>query len=192
VSSSPFGVAQTVTDQGSKSHTTVFDAMGRMAQVTENGVPNRVTTYRSDLLDNIQEVRTAGSSFGCTGGSSPYRTFAYDSLSRLSWTCNPENGVISYSYYNNGNLYQRFDAAGKYSTSYHDSLNRITQKTYSDGTPTVSWAYAGGGQTQDFLASESAGNTTYWEGPVRLPRLLGRRVIRSQGCSGRRKGNWRR
>jgi hypothetical protein len=66
---SPLDLASTATDQAGKSKTVVFDGMGRIAQVTENGI-NAVTTYHSDLLDHIQEVWSSASSFGCTGAGS--------------------------------------------------------------------------------------------------------------------------
>jgi RHS repeat-associated protein len=68
--------------------------------------------------------------------------------------------VTSYAYYDNSNLWVRQDASGKYSVLSYDALNRVTQKTYSDNTPAVSYTYAGASHTQDFLASISAGYTT--------------------------------
>jgi len=53
---------------------------------------------------------------------------------------NPESGTIQYSYDDSGNLLSRTNALNTASYSY-DGLNRITGKTYSDGTPAVTYAY---------------------------------------------------
>src|SRR3569833_448743 len=121
INSSPLGLASTITDQGNKSRTMVIDGLGRIEQATEDGI-SAVTSYHSDLLNNIQEVRSTASNFGCTGQGTPYRSFAYDSLGRLWWTCNPENGAITYAYYDNSNLWVRQDAMGKYSVLSFDAL----------------------------------------------------------------------
>ena len=123
-----------------------------------------VTRYFYDLLDNLtcveQHGNTTGS--GCnpavmpvtasgppsTDAASPWRIrrFAYDSLSRLRWSNDPESGLTTLSYDNNGNLTSETDARGvtiNYSPagSPIDALNRVTMITYSDGTPTMTYGY---------------------------------------------------
>ena len=69
------------------------------------------------------------------------RTFAYDSLSRLTSATNPESGTISYTYDPNGNLTTKTDARNITTTYSYDALHRLTQKSYSDGTPTATFIY---------------------------------------------------
>ena len=80
------------------------------------------------------------------------RTFAYDSLSRLTSATNPESGRICYGtvsggacqangYDANSNLVTKTDARGIATTFRYDALNRLTGKTYSDGTPAATFNY---------------------------------------------------
>src|SRR6266446_8457351 len=76
------------------------------------------------------------------------RTFVYDSLKQLSSATNPESGMVSYQYDNNGNLAQKTDPRPLADNQTHvtitynyDALNRPTSRTYNDGTPSVSYYY---------------------------------------------------
>jgi RHS repeat-associated protein len=99
-----------------------------------------LTTYQYDALGNLLQVNQSGINA---------RTFAYDSLSRLLTASNPESGSISYAYDANGNLITKTapapnqtGTASVTTTFQYDALNRLTQKSYSDGTtPTASYAY---------------------------------------------------
>jgi RHS repeat-associated protein len=86
------------------------------------------------------------------------RFFLYDSLGRLlrvrqpeqvpnanlnasdAVTGNPE-WTAGFSYDANGNLLTALDAKGVQIASTYDNLNRAVSRTYSDGTPTVSYSY---------------------------------------------------
>jgi RHS repeat-associated protein len=68
-------------------------------------------------------------------------------LKRLTSATNPESGTISYAYDNNGNLTSKVDARSITSTFVYDSLNRVTSRSYSDGTPTVTYTYDAAGVT---------------------------------------------
>lgn len=74
------------------------DALGRLAQVTEDpttGGLNYLTAYTYDVLGNLRTV---------TQGTQPARVFTYNSLSRLTLASNPESGNVSYAYDAAGNL----------------------------------------------------------------------------------------
>jgi RHS repeat-associated protein len=137
VSTAYSGNTVTVTDQASKQRKSVTDALGRLTQVTE--APNDTTNYNFqtsyayDVLGNLRTV---------TQGAQT-RTFVYDSLSRLTSATNPESGTISYQYDNNGNLANKSDArtVSVVTTYAYDALNRPTSRSYSDGTPTVTYTY---------------------------------------------------
>jgi RHS repeat-associated protein len=122
-----------------------------------------VTRYFYDLLDNLTcveqhgnvtgsgcspAVLSPGSTVPAADATSPWRIrrSVFDSLSRMVWTNDPESGLTSNTYDNNGNLTTSTDARGvtiNYSptTSPIDALNRVTTITYSDGTPSVTYHY---------------------------------------------------
>lgn len=138
--SSPVGTVVTVTDQAGKARKSVTDGLGRLTTVYEDPSSlNYSTSYSYDTLNNLTTV---------TQGSQT-RTFAYDSLKRLTSAANPESGTISYAYDSNGNLTQKTDprttSGSNWTTTIaYDALNRPTTKTYSnDGgvTPPVNYYY---------------------------------------------------
>ena len=121
----------TVTDPAGKKRRSLLDGLGRLVRVDEptgsppalgaTGSPNQATSYSYSALDNLT---------GVTQGSQT-RTFAYDSLSRLTSAANPESGTIAYTYDNNGNLTQRTDARGVVTAYTYDRLDRLTRRSYS-------------------------------------------------------------
>jgi RHS repeat-associated protein len=134
VSSSYSGNTVTATDQASKSRKSVSDALGRLTTIYEDPSSlNYSTSYTYDVLNNLTLVSQG----------SQTRTFAYDSLKRLTSATNPESGTVSYTYDNNGNLLTRTDARSITTTIAYDVLNRPTSKSYNDNpqTPTVNFYY---------------------------------------------------
>jgi RHS repeat-associated protein len=105
-----------------------------------------LTTYQYDALDNLKQVNQ---------GTMAPRTFSYDSLSSLTSSANPESNTsvlpsvttipTVYAYDANGNLSSKTAPAPNQNgtltvtTNYtYDALNRMTAKSYSDGTTTAS------------------------------------------------------
>ena len=136
--------ATTVSDQVGKVRRSIKDGLGRLTRVDEpnsSGAlgsissPNQPTTYSYDALDNLTTVSQGAQT----------RTFVYDSLKRLSSASHPESGTATFSYDNNGNVASRVDARSITTTFAYDSLNRITSRSYSDGTPTVTYTYDAAG-----------------------------------------------
>lgn len=133
------GNTVTITDQAGKQRRSVTDVLGRLTSVNE--APNDTTSYNFqtsyayDVLGNLRTV---------TQGSQA-RTFAYDSLSRMTSATNPETGTIAYAYDANGNLLTKTDARLTMATYIYDGLNRVTQSSYGNGTavatPTVTYGY---------------------------------------------------
>ena len=119
-----------ITDPAGVSRNLCSDALGRLRQVTEVGL-GTTTSYIYDGLDDLQTVSQGGQS----------RSYSYDSLKELLSASNPESGTTTYTYDANGNMLTRKDARGITTTSGYDALNRVTSKTYSDGTPTATFAY---------------------------------------------------
>jgi len=85
-----------------------------------------------DLNNNLIAVLQNGSR---------QRVFTYNLLSQLLTSANPESGTIAYTYDNNGNLYtkiapapnQTAGSATVTTTFTYDQLNRLTQKSFSEG-----------------------------------------------------------
>jgi RHS repeat-associated protein len=105
-----------------------------------------LTSYKYDVLGNLLQVNQ---------GTMAPRTFAYDSLSRLTSSVNPESNTsvlpsvtavpTTFSYDANGNLSSKTAPAPNQNgtltvtTNYtYDALNRMTAKLYSDGTTPAS------------------------------------------------------
>ena len=99
-----------------------------------------LTSYQYDALNNLTTV---------TQGGLNGRSFQYDSLSQLTTAQNPESGKTTYAYDVDGNVTQRTapkpnqTGSATVATTYaYDKLNRLTGKTYNDGsTPSASFSY---------------------------------------------------
>jgi RHS repeat-associated protein len=145
-----------VTEQNQRQRISKTDALDRLLEVWEVtpsdnatepvSFPNNpgitagyLTKYQYDLLGNLT---SATQRIGASG-TTQTRTFGYDSASRLISAINPENGTLNYRYDNNGNITDRIDSRVPVVTvTYvYDNLNRITSRTYSDGTSTATYVY---------------------------------------------------
>ena len=168
----------------------VSDAFGRLTAVMEpeaSTTPTLETDYQYNLLDDLTKVDQWGGA--PNSPNERIRTFAYDSLSRLTSACNPEaiattascanSGMTSdkYTYDANGNVATRVDGRAITTTYTYDVLNRITQKSYNDSpqTPAVGylydiilqgWGWPSGQQPQTNLvgrlSSVSVGSPNAW------------------------------
>jgi YD repeat-containing protein len=143
VSTDYSGNLVTVTDQASKTRSSITDALGRLIQVTEDpgtGHLNYQTTYGYDALDDLTGVTQSQSSPSIT----QTRTFLYDGLKRLTDATNPESGHVQYAYDENGNLSTKTDARLITTNYAYDTLNRVKMKSYQsdpNGTPAVTYLY---------------------------------------------------
>jgi RHS repeat-associated protein len=124
----------TVTNTDGKRRKYTYQEDGKVAEVLEeddSGNLTVATTYNYDamgrLITVVQGVQT--------------RSFTYDNLSRLLSETHPESGTATYTYDYNSNLLSKTDARGISTIYTYDELNRVTQKTYSDTTPSVSYYY---------------------------------------------------
>jgi RHS repeat-associated protein len=149
VSISYTGNCTTVTDESQKARKSCSDALGRLSQVFEDpgSSPhlNYETDYAYDALGNLLTVNQKGGSTNAAYWRT--RTFAYDGLSRLTSSINPESNTVpatgatiatTYIYDANGNLTSKTSPApnqtgtGTVTLSYcYDALNRLTSKAYT-------------------------------------------------------------
>jgi len=138
------------------------DGLGRLiAMVEPNGatqVPSMETDYLYSGVGNLLQVDQYGGAKGTSSYVERQRKFYYDWMSRLSQAFNPESGWTCYgttggaapnganctpSYDLDSNLTNKTDARGVNIQYSYDGLNRLTQKVYSDGTPTAKYGYDG-------------------------------------------------
>ncbi|MBS1830258.1 MAG: RHS repeat protein, partial [Acidobacteria bacterium] len=62
-------------------------------------------------------------------------------VGRLTKATQPESGDTSFVYDGNGNMTSRTDERGVTTTLGYDSINRLTSKSYTDSTPTVTFGW---------------------------------------------------
>ena len=132
-------------DAAGKWSKTIHDGLGRLTTVAEDptgscqsltntGGSGLLTTYLYTARDLLSQVTQGGQT----------RTFAYDSLGRLTSATNPESGATTYTYDSAGNLKGR-SMSGRSVAMKYDLLHRPVRKTYTDasGTPEVTYCYDG-------------------------------------------------
>jgi YD repeat-containing protein len=122
------------------------------------------TNYSYDALDNLTRVEQGVQ----------VRSFDYTSLSRLRSATQPEfSGAVQYGYDDNGNLIRREDPRGVVTNwDAYDALQRPTRKTYTDGTPGVTYTYDQGPNAFGRLTSiATADSTTTYSGYDPLGRI---------------------
>jgi YD repeat-containing protein len=160
----------TIADESGKQRTICTDGLGRPTSVKEDpsGL-NYTTTYTYNAFNGLTNV---------SQGSQP-RSYTYDWLGRLTSASTPESGSTHYCYTTTspcvtpdpgstlcsgdlGSPCTRTDARGTSTNyAYNDKLNRLTGKTYSDGTPPAVFAYD---QTSVTLGKWSSGALTNTQG----------------------------
>jgi RHS repeat-associated protein len=144
------GNSATVTDQVNRKIERLTDGLGRLATVNEqdgSGYLTQATNYSYDALNNLIQVDQGGQ----------LRDFKYDALSRLLYEKIPEQSATindgsgtywtsKYTYTDFNAVATRTDARGVVTTNTYDTLNRLTQISYSAVTgvataPTVTYTY---------------------------------------------------
>jgi RHS repeat-associated protein len=122
---------------------TWIDAFGRTIESDEaddNGALSVATCYQYNLGGELTQVVQGGLT----------RSYQYDPLWRATQATTPEAGTVTYSFFNDdgtlcsgisSNVCKRVDARGIKTSYKYDAAGRLTQKSYSDGTPTAFFNY---------------------------------------------------
>jgi len=126
-----------------KKRETWIDGIQRVIEVDEadsTGALTVATCNSYDLMGNLTQITQDAQT----------RSYTFDPLSRVASETAPETGTVSIYYTTStgivcsGNpalICRKTDARGITTTNSYDALNRTTQTTYSDGTPTVQYFY---------------------------------------------------
>ncbi|KAF7763146.1 hypothetical protein PUND_b0484 [Pseudoalteromonas undina] len=146
------GLEETVTltgdiPQGTQVKTTLSNALGQTASVTDNA--GNVLTYTYDVLGNLETVHSSAD-------NQILSTITYDVLGRKKSMNDKDRGNWRYTYTAFGELKTQTDARGIVTTNSYDILGRKTKQTVT-GEQTSQWVF-GTGNTVHQLMSESIGN----------------------------------
>lgn len=152
-----YGNITTATDQAGKKRRSVINAIGQVTRVDEPNTANDLGEIATPTQATYYTYNTNGSLVKVAQGQQN-RYFLYDSLGRLLRVRQPEQGTNSSltlsdpvtgnslwstgsAYDANGNVLSTLDAKGVLITQTYDNVNRSLTRTYSDGTPSVTYEY---------------------------------------------------
>src|SRR6185437_1461778 len=127
------------------------------------GATGFLTTYVHDPLGNLTKVNQGAES----------RSYQFDALSRLTQSTDPESGVTAYTYGSDSNVATRIrpranqTSAGVTTTTTYqwDELGRLLNSSYSDGTPSRTFAYDQATGFSGAALSNPVGRMTYADVP---------------------------
>jgi RHS repeat-associated protein len=125
------------TDEAGHQWQRTSDAFGRLTTVIEpNGAETDYTYTSSNLTTIVSQKGIIG-----VENARLNRTFTTDSLGRTVSVNEPERGVTTSSYDNNGNVTSSTDARGVSIFYVYDALNRLTDTWPNDGTPSQHYRF---------------------------------------------------
>jgi YD repeat-containing protein len=134
----PKGVGQTA----KRSQTHKYDSLGRRIATTlpapTSGASSPTLSFGYDGLDQIKSVNTPLTSTKTL--STTYETTGLGNTGKL---VGKDTGTATSTYYDDGLLKSRTDAAGRTFNYDYDGLGRLTAITYGSGTPSL-FEYDGG------------------------------------------------
>ncbi|NLW73160.1 MAG: hypothetical protein GXY37_09800, partial [Chloroflexi bacterium] len=94
-------------------------------------------------------------------------TIAYNAAGQKTQMSDPDMGTWTYAYDAQGNLTSQQDAKGNTTTLAYDALNRLTLKTFSDGSPAVTFSYDANGDIGYRTGMADASGSTAWDYDIR-------------------------
>jgi RHS repeat-associated protein len=152
------GLVSSVTDAMGVKTTYAYDSMDRLKSVSKPSAGKTAYTY--DLVGRLATRSDPVS-------NAVYDTYSYDLAGRLRSRTEPGNRLWTFGYDANDNLTEVVDAVANAAqnpalgtTTYaYDRFNRLTQRSYSDATPPVSYTYDAAGRTGSM--TDQTGSSTY-------------------------------
>lgn len=142
------GNLSSLTDANSHTTSYAYDADNRLTSVTAPG--SATTSYAYDDNGNVTSR---------TDPNSHVTSYSYDDANRQTGSTDPLSRSWSYSYDANGNRTTVTNPASGVTSYGYDVLDRLTSISYSDSTPTVTFAYDGDGNRSQMV--DGAGTVNY-------------------------------
>jgi RHS repeat-associated protein len=165
------GQLTSVTNPAGDKTSYAYDAMGYLTSATDP--EGHVTSYTYDGDERLLSVTAPGggvTKYGYDGdGNMTTRTdpdgnswtYGYDGDNRLTAVTDPLGKTASYTYDGDGNQTTDTDARGIVTTTSYDADDRPVKLTYSDGTPTVTYAYDADGDITTVADGTGTRTMTY-------------------------------
>ncbi|MEU6768115.1 DUF6531 domain-containing protein [Streptomyces sp. NPDC046853] len=162
------GQPTSVTDPLKNTNKTGYDAVGNIDTVTD--ARQKQTVYEYDELNRPKKVTApdngttdltynpAGFLDTSTDANLRTTTYGYDAEGRLKSVKNPLSRTVGYDYDPEGNRTKVTNARGQTITTTVDARQLPTKVTYSDGTPSQSYAYDAAGRIHE--ATDATGKRT--------------------------------
>jgi RHS repeat-associated protein len=146
-------MSEKVTAQLTRVTAYAYDSYGRLHTVTDGNTPAGVTTYDYDAMSRLTTI---------TDARGEPTVFHYDTFGRVDRITYPGSPapVETFTYYPTGRLKTRTDRKGLTTTYTYDDLGRLAQKSYSDGSPVVTFAYD---LADRLIGASNAVDTLTWD-----------------------------
>ncbi|MDX2040328.1 MAG: RHS repeat-associated core domain-containing protein [Acidobacteriota bacterium] len=159
--------ATRLTDELGHATVTKNDARGRLIEAIEENpnnlfVPYSKAEYVYDELDRLLTINHSGEPL-IYNGSRPVqtRTFAYDGYGRMTSETTPEGGTVTYTYTANDQVWQVTNQRPVTTIHTYNSRGLLTNVSYSDSTPAVTYSYDAYGARTTVTDGEGATNYSY-------------------------------
>ena len=130
-----------------------YDDWGRLTKVVD--ALSGETQFGYDLMSNLTSLTDAN--------GHPSTAFEYDGYHRLKKVTYPGPRVEQFTYTGTGQLETRTDRKGVVATYTYDALNRLKQKTYSNGSPPVLFSYDANGDKGFLTYAQNGADTLTWD-----------------------------
>jgi RHS repeat-associated protein len=144
------GLTSSVADPDGNKTSYTYDADERLAKETAPG--GGVTKYAYNAVGNLaSQTDSDGNTW----------TYSYDADARLVKTTDPLGNISASTYDGDSNQVTATDARGVTTTTTFNADNRPLKVTYSDGTPTVTYAYDADGDVTTLAGATGTQTLAY-------------------------------
>ncbi|MBS1791530.1 MAG: RHS repeat protein [Acidobacteria bacterium] len=153
-----------VTDELGHYTETKNDARGRLIEATEpdpssaQNIYSRAT-YIYDDLDRLIEIQHTAHPASPTPMQNRY--FSYDGYGRMISETTPEGGTVTYTYTANDQVWQVSNQRSITVANTYNTRGLLTNISYSDSTPAVTYSYDAYGARSSMTDGEGATSYTY-------------------------------